>query len=134
MSKLTTSSKRFKLLTIALRECALSFDRAKLAALPDFEWIGDASDHNEGLRQILMTNPDVIVVPWSVAALKLLRALVHMREQGISPLSLVVALTPEAPRHELSARDDVIAVGADQFGDDLADRLRQLRATLTQNP
>jgi hypothetical protein len=107
---------------------------ATFATLPDFEWIGDAPDHNEGLRQILMVHPDVIVVPWSAAALKLLRALVFMREQGISPLPLVVALTPEAPRHELLARDGVITVGADRFGDDLADRLRQLRAALTQNP
>lgn len=107
---------------------------ATFAALPDFEWVGDAPDHNEGLRQILMVHPDVIVVPWSAAALKLLRALVLMREQGISPLPLVVAVTPEAPRHELPARDGVITVGADQFGGDLADRLRQLRAALTQNP
>jgi hypothetical protein len=48
------------------------------------------ADCNEGLRQALMITPDVIVMPWSAAALKLLRALVHHARDGVFRHWLVV--------------------------------------------
>ena len=96
MHKPTAANANFRLLTVALRECAPALDLAAFAALPGFVWIGDAPDGNDGLRQILMTRPDVVVVPLGLTGLKLLRALVHLRKQGISPL--VVAVTPKAQK------------------------------------
>ena len=96
MNTPTAASTHFRLLTVALRECTPALDLATFAALPGFDWIGDAPDCNDGLRQILMTRPDVVVVPWGLAGLKLLRALDHLREEGISPL--VVAVAPEAQK------------------------------------
>ena len=121
-----TPRTNLQLLTIALQECTPALELATFAALPGFDWIGDAADCNEGLRQALMINPDVIVMPWSAAALKLLRVLVHLRRRGISPL--VVVVTPEWLPCELPPRDGVVTVGMNELGGGLAERLRRLRA------
>jgi hypothetical protein len=46
-----TSCPNLRLLTIALQECTPALELATFAALPGFDWIGDAADCNEGLRQ-----------------------------------------------------------------------------------
>jgi hypothetical protein len=132
LNKSTAANANLRLLTVALRECMPALDLTAFAALTGFDWIGDAPDGNDGLRQILMTRPDVVVVPWGLTGLKLLRALVHLRRQGISPL--VVAVMPEAPSRELPSHDGVVTVEADQFGDHLADHLHRLRADDAQEP
>lgn len=119
-----TSSPCLRVLTIALRECAPALEPAVFAALPGIEWIGDAADCNEGLRQILMVRPDAIAMPWSAAALKLLRALTHYRSRHPVPVAMMVA--PERLPHPLPARDGVITVGIDELNASLADRLRRL--------
>lgn len=121
-----TSCPNLRLLTIALQECTPALERATFAALRGFDWIGDAADCNEGLRQTLMINPDVIVMPWSAAALKLLRVLVHLRRWDISPL--VVMVTPEWLPCEIPPRDGVVTVGMNELGGDLAEFLHLLRA------
>ncbi len=126
-----TSKKNFRLLTVALQECTPTLNLAAFAALPGFEWIGDTADWNEGLRQILMTRPDVVVAPWSMAALKLLQALVYLRQQGIVPM--MVAVTPETLLRELPPRDGVVTVSQEQIEPGLADRLRQLLANQAQS-
>lgn len=121
------SCPNLRLLTIALQECTPALELATFAALPGFDWIGDAADCNEGLRQALMINPEVIVMPWSAATLKLLRALVHLRRRGISPL-VVVVVTPEWLPCELPPCDGVVTVGMNELGGGLAERLRRLCA------
>lgn len=124
MGKPVHFNRNFRLLAIGLRKNHPTVNAARLATLPGFELIGEAADYDDGLRQTLMTRPDVIVLPWSLAALKLLRALVYLRAEGISPL--VVAVTPEALPHDLPPRDGVVTVGMDSLGGDLAERLRLL--------
>lgn len=113
-----------RVLTIALRECAPALDPAVFTALPGIEWIGDAADCNDGLRQILMVRPDAIAMPWSAAALKLLRALAHWRGRHPTPVAVMVA--PERFPYPLPPRDGVITVGIDELDAGLAGRLRRL--------
>lgn len=126
MGKSVDSIRNFRLLAVALRGSDPAINSIGLAALPGFDLVGEAADCDDGLRQVLMTRPDVIVLPWSAATLKLLRALVHLRKDGFSPL--VVAVTSEAPVRELPPRDGLVSVGMDQLHGDLAERLRQLLA------
>ena len=119
-----------RLLTIALQECVPALERATFAALPGFDWIGDAADCNDGLRQVLMINPDVIVMPWSAAGLKLIRVLIHLRRWNISPL--IVVVTSEWLPCELPPRDSVITVGINDLDGGLAEFLHLLRADATK--
>ncbi|MCP5159781.1 MAG: response regulator transcription factor [Gammaproteobacteria bacterium] len=116
---------RLRLLTVAVQQCAPVLESAKLAALPGFEVIGDAIDYNEGLRQILMVQPDVVVMRWSLTASKLLRVLAYLCQQKICPSPFVVAITAEAPQPELLSYEGVAMIRTDRFDDNLADWLRQ---------
>ena len=82
----------------------------------------------DGLRQALMTYPDVIVLPWAALSMKLLRALVDLRSPRFAPL--VVMVTPEAPPHDLTPCDGIVALEARQlYQDGLATLLQSLLAS-----
>lgn len=120
------SGRNLRLLAVALQENHPTVNFAQLATLPGFELIDEAADYNDGLRLTLMTRPDVIVLPWSLGAMKLLRALDHLREEGLAPL--VVAVVPETLPSDLPPRDGMAVIGIDQFDGGLAARLRRLLA------
>jgi len=130
MGKLVDSNRNFRLLAVALHGSDLAMNSIELAAWPGFDLVGEAADYDDGLRQVLMTKPDVIVLPWSVAALQLFRALMHLRNEGFSPL--VVAVTSEPLVRELPPHDGLVSVGVDQLDGSLVERLRQLLAAPAQ--
>lgn len=128
MGQPTSSNRNFRLLAIALQACQPPVDLARLAAQPGLDWIGHAADCDDGLRQALMTYPDIIVLPWAALSLKLLRALVDLRSPRFAPL--VVMITPEAPPHDLIPCDGVVALEARQLHQEgLAALLQPLLAT-----
>lgn len=122
MKQPIASQNSWRLLTVALHECEPTLDLAAFAALPGFEWIGDVSDYNEGLRQILMTRPDVVATPWNPAALKLLQVLAYLRRQGTVPV--VMAVASKASRLDLPPSNDVFAIDPEHIEPRLPARLR----------
>ncbi len=82
------------------------------ACLKRMRLVGIASDCDDALRLILMTYPDVIVLPWSVSAAKLLRALDYLRNPRFSPRVLVVT-DPCAPVEGFTPPEGVVAVDVD---------------------
>lgn len=122
----TAANPTFRLLTAALHECVPSLDPAIFAALPGFQWIGDTADYNEGLRRILMNRPDIVMVPWNRATLKLLEVLVYLRRRDVTTQMLVV--TSAAVRRELAPREDVLAISPEHLVPSLANHLCRLLA------
>lgn len=128
MGQPASSNRNFRLLAIALQVCQPPVDLARLAAQPGLDWIGHATDCDDGLRQALMTYPDVIVLPWAALSMKLLRALVDLRSPRFAPL--VVMVTPEAPPHDLTPCDGIVALEARQlYQDGLVTLLQSLLAS-----
>ncbi len=118
-----------RLLVVTPQQGSPSLDVARLVACPRGMWlVRVATDCNDGLRLILMTHPDVIVLPWSVAAAKLLRALDHLRNPCFSP-QVVVVTELAAPPESLTLLDGVITIRVDPLHPDgLTDSLRTVLA------
>ncbi|NJM13439.1 MAG: hypothetical protein HC889_17605 [Synechococcaceae cyanobacterium SM1_2_3] len=118
-----------RLLVVTPQEGSPSLDVARLVACPiEMKWIRVATDCNDGLRLILMTYPDVIVLPWSAAAAKLLRVIDHLRNPRFSPQVVVVTELP-APPESLTLSDGVMTIGVDPLHPDgLTDSLRAMLA------
>ena len=118
-----------RLLVVTPQEGSPSLDVPRLVACPrEMKWVRVATDCNDGLRLILMTYPDVIVLPWSAAAVKLLRALDHLRNPRFSP-QVVVVTDLSAPPESFILPDGVITVGVDPLHPDgLTDSLRSVLA------
>jgi hypothetical protein len=137
MEKPACAERKIRLLTIASREWSSMSSLAGLAALPGFELIGDAVDCNDGLRQALMTRPDVIVLPWSAPALKLRSAIAYLRDENRdefgSPLMVAVA-EAGAPPDRFTPHDGIVVVGMERFNGGLAEGLRLLLAARERPP
>ena len=114
-----------RVLTIGMHKGNLAQERAKFAAIPGFVLIGDAVDCNDGLRRTLMTYPDVIVLPRNAPALKLLRAVVHLRDERFSPVVVIVTGVATAP-NIFEVCEDIAILGAEQLDETLAERLRAM--------
>jgi DNA-binding NarL/FixJ family response regulator len=75
--------------------------------------VGVASDCDDALRLILMTCPDIIILPWSAMAANLIRAIERLRDRRFSPRVVVVTPPPAALEgHLLPAGVTAIAVDA----------------------
>ena len=112
MSQDVVSAHECRLLVVAPPEGRPSLDAARLAAcLEGTKLVGVAADCNDGLRLTLMTYPDVIVLPWSAEAPKLLRALDYLRSPRLSP-RIVVVTDRSAPPEGFAPSEKVIAVEA----------------------
>lgn len=118
-----------RLLVVTPQEGSPSLDVAQLVACPrEMKWVRVATDCNDGLRLILMAYPDVIILPWSTAAAKLLRALDHLRNPRFSP-QVVVVTELLTPPESLTLPDGVITIGVDPLHPDgLTDSLRTMLA------
>lgn len=113
-----------RILTIGMHKGNLAQERAKFATVPGFALIGDAADCNDGLRQTLMTYPDVIVLPWDAPTLKLLlRAVAHLRDERFSPVVVIITGVATTP-NIFEVCEDIAILGAEQLNETLAERLR----------
>ncbi|MCB1767595.1 MAG: hypothetical protein KDJ22_16315 [Candidatus Competibacteraceae bacterium] len=112
-----------RVLTIGMHKGNLAQERVKFATVPGFTLIGDAMDCDDGLRQTLMTHPDVIVLPRDAPALKLLRAVAHLRDERFSPVVVIVTGVATTPSI-FEVCEDIAILGAEQLDETLAERLR----------
>lgn len=128
MDQSTGSSRNFRLLTIALQACEPPVELARLLAQPGVEWVGHATNCDDGLRQALMTYPDVIILPLMEFTIKLLRLLTSLRGEHFAPL--VVAVTPKAAfLEDLRPCEGAVFLRVEQlYQDGLAVLLRSLLA------
>jgi hypothetical protein len=110
-----------RVLTIGIQEGNLT----EFAALPGIKVIGNAHDCDDGLRQTLMTYPDVIALPWNAPALKLLRALAHLHDERYSPVVVIVTGVATLP-DIFTLCEDMALLGAEQLDAQLAERLTAL--------
>jgi hypothetical protein len=125
MNPSTGFRRNFRLLTIALQACQPSVDWTQLAAQPGLDWVGHATDCDDGLRQALMTYPDAIVLPWMGLTRKLFRAFADLRDKCFAPL--VVAIMAEAPSKDFAPGDGIVVLKVEQLHQDgLATLLRPL--------
>ncbi|MDG4551582.1 MAG: hypothetical protein P9F19_05760 [Candidatus Contendobacter sp.] len=132
MNPSTRSGRNFRLLTIALQTCQPPVDWARLAAQPGLDWVGDAADCDDGLRQALMTYPDAIVLPWTGLTMKLVRAFAGLRGECFAPL--VVAIMPEGPCEDFAPCDGAAVLKVEQlYQDGLAAVLQSLLAVRQPN-
>lgn len=129
MSPTAPPDRPMQLLVVTPQEDCPSLDMARLAACPSEMWlVRVATDCNDGLRLILMIYPDVIVLPWSAVAAKLLRALDHLRNPRFSP-QVVVVTDLSAPPESFTLPEGVVTVGVDPLHPDgLTDSLRAVLA------
>ncbi len=132
MNPSTRSRRNFRLLTIALQACQPPVDWARLAAQPGLDWVGHATDCDDGLRQALMTYPDAIVLPWTGLTKKLFRAFAGLRDECFAPL--IVAIMPETPCEDFAPCDGAVVLKVEQLHQDgLATLLRSLLAACQPN-
>ncbi|MCB1918961.1 MAG: hypothetical protein KDJ28_03125 [Candidatus Competibacteraceae bacterium] len=123
MAHPTDTQGSIRVLTIGMHKGNLAQERSKFAAVPGFALIGDAADCDDGLRQTLMTCPDVIVLPWDAPMLKLLRAVAHLRDERFSPVIVIVTGVVTTPSI-FEVCEDITILGAEQLDETLAERLR----------
>lgn len=111
-----------RVLTVGMQKGNPALNLAEFATIPGIELIGNAHDCDDGLRQTLMTSPDVIVLPWNAPALKLLRALAHLRNERYSPV-VVIATGVATPPDIFTVCEDMAILGAERLDAQLAERL-----------
>ncbi len=125
MSQNAPCIREFWLLVVAPPEGRPSLDATQLAAcLKGAKLVGAAADCNDGLRLALMTYPDVIVLPWSSEAPKLLQALDHLRSPHFSPRIVVVANRSEPPEGFASSEAIILVEANPLHPEKLTDSLR----------
>ncbi|MCP5196956.1 MAG: hypothetical protein H6974_09255 [Gammaproteobacteria bacterium] len=113
MSRATLRDCKLRLLAVTPPEGYPRLDMTQLACHKAMKLVGIATDCNEGLRLTLMTYPDVIVLPWSTAAVKLLQALDHLRSAHFSPQIVVVVKESSTLLEDCIALDGVVTVEID---------------------
>lgn len=125
MANPADTQRSIRVLTVGMQGEDPDLNLAEFADIPGIELIGDAPDCDEGLRLTLMTYPDVIVLQWNTPALRLLRALAHLRDERYSPVVVIatgVATLPET----FTVCEDMAILGAQQLDENLAERLTAL--------
>lgn len=128
MSQDALSARECRLLVVAPPEGRHLLNATRLAAcLEGAKFVGVATDCNDGLRLTLMTYPDVIVLPWSAEAPKLLQALDHLRSPHFSPRIVVVANRSE-PLEGFALSEAIILVEANPLHPE--ESIDSLRAAL----
>jgi len=101
------AKKRIKLLLVDDHPIVLDGIKSHLAAQPEFEVVGDATNGQEALRKAKLTMPDVVLMDISMPHMNGLEAMAQLRKQ--LPAAKVLVLTMHDSKEYIS---QIIRFGA----------------------